>query len=156
MYQLWGGGSPFSVKSAGELSDVSGQPVRLLGVVGAILDDLSSSPCWSDTTVAWVSCTDEPGWADECLRKFRTPEGRTLKELVKTEVIYKANKQTHFKELNAKSGIPFKEMIFFDNEMGNIRSVSKLGVHSYFCPDGMTEEAWREGLEQFKEKAAGD
>lgn len=40
-------------------------------------------------------------------------------------------------------------MLFFDNEMGNIKSVSKLGVKCVYCPDGMTERIWDEGLKMF-------
>lgn len=40
-------------------------------------------------------------------------------------------------------------MLFFDNEMGNIRSVSKLGVQCVYCPDGMTQAIWDEGLNKF-------
>jgi magnesium-dependent phosphatase 1 len=156
MYQLWGGGAPFAVKSSTELTDCANQRVRLLGSFGAILDELCSSAAWSGATTAWVSCTDEPAWADECLRKFRTPSGSTLKELVSTEVIYKANKQTHFRELHESTGIPFCEMIFFDNERGNINSVAKLGVCSVYCPDGMTDEIWRRGLAQYAEQQSDE
>jgi len=63
-------------------------------------------------------------------------------------MIYKANKKTHFKELQTTTGIPFEDMIFFDSEQGNIKSVKKLGVTSVYYPDGMTEAIWRSGLEQ--------
>ena len=41
-------------------------------------------------------------------------------------------------------------MIFFDNEGGNIRDVSKLKVHCVFCPDGVTQNAWESGLKMFE------
>jgi hypothetical protein len=41
-------------------------------------------------------------------------------------------------------------MLFFDNESGNIRSVSELGVKCVYCPDGVTAEAWQQGLDLFK------
>ena len=40
-------------------------------------------------------------------------------------------------------------MLFFDNENGNIRTVSKLGVRCVYTPDGMTNEKWIEGLNMF-------
>jgi hypothetical protein len=49
--------------------------------------------------VAWVSCIDEPTWADECMRKFKTPMGMALVERIDGQCIYKANKQKHFKDL---------------------------------------------------------
>ena len=64
--------------------------------------------------------------------------------------IYKSNKQEHFRRLKSEfPDIDFSDMIFFDNEYGNIRDVSKLGVTSVYCPDGMTQEIWMKGLEQF-------
>jgi Acid Phosphatase len=73
MYQLWGGGSPFTVDGDGtqQLFDRSGTPVKLLGISSHILETLKSNEKWSDTVVAWVSCTDEPTWAAECLNLFK-------------------------------------------------------------------------------------
>ena len=42
-------------------------------------------------------------------------------------------------------------MLFFDNEYGNIKSVSKLGVKCIHCPNGMTEQIWMNGLSLFSE-----
>lgn len=59
------------------------------------------------------------------------------------------NKQYHFKQLQRKTGIPFEEMVFFDNEYGNISSVSKLGVHCVYTPDGMQHKHWEQVKEAF-------
>ena len=45
-------------------------------------------------------------------------------------------------------------MLFFDNERWNIGEVSKLGVVSIHCPDGMTRDIWEEGLVTFRQNAA--
>ena len=42
-----------------------------------------------------------------------------------------------------------QDMIFFDNEYGNIQTVAKMGVCCIYCPDGVTKEIWEQGLEQF-------
>jgi magnesium-dependent phosphatase 1 len=132
MYQLWGGGAPFTVVKDGkqELKDVSGRSVRLLGVAGVILEELKTQPAWANTKVAWVSCTDEPEWADECLRKFKTsPSGLSIGETADSSQIFKAVKTTHFKKLKEQyPGIDYTDMLFFDNESHNIRSVATLGV----------------------------
>ena len=31
------------------------------------------------------SCTDEPSWADECMRKFEVGNGMTLKEVAQSD-----------------------------------------------------------------------
>ena len=40
-------------------------------------------------------------------------------------------------------------MLFFDNEYGNIENVQKLGVKCVYCPHGVTQTAWDEGLKLF-------
>ncbi|CAM9336025.1 unnamed protein product, partial [Ectocarpus fasciculatus] len=160
MYMLWGGGAPFTaVEGEGgvhTLTDVSGQKVMLLGMSGQILDDLRHHPRWEHTVCALVSCTDEPAWADECLDRFSTtPSGLPLRACVDNSQIFKSNKKTHFQRLRAAyPHIDYSEMLFFDNEMSNIRSVSSLGVCCLHCPDGMTEEAWVRGLCDYANRRA--
>ncbi len=151
MYQLWGGGAPFKQSPNGkDLLDRIGNPVRLLGVTAEILHELKHNPALQSIKVAWVSCTDEPEWADECLRKFTTSSGQPLCQIVDSSQIYKANKQRHFQNLHRQyPDIQFEDMLFFDNEFGNIRNVSQLGVKSCYCEDGMVLAAWEEGLKLF-------
>eukprot|EP00040_Diaphanoeca_grandis_P016878 m.87552 g.87552 ORF g.87552 m.87552 type:complete len:179 (+) comp26085_c0_seq1:164-700(+) len=155
MYQLWGGGAPFKVVGDGtkELRDRSHQPVVLLGAIGEILHELQTDAIWADTKVAWVSCTDEPSWADECLKKFHTSGNVPIGTIAHSSQIYKSNKKVHFQRLREQyADVAYEDMIFFDNENGNIRNVSSIGVHSVFCPDGMTREVWNKGLMDFANK----
>lgn len=73
MYQLWGGGSPFTAQGDGtkQLIDRAGTPVKLLGISSHILQTLKTEEKWKETITAWVSCTDEPEWAAECLKLFK-------------------------------------------------------------------------------------
>ena len=81
---------------------------------------------------------------------MQTAEGESIGNYIDSSQIYKSNKQEHFKKLKLEYGsIEYSEMLFFDNEMGNIKSVSKLGVKCVYCPDGMTERIWDEGLKMF-------
>jgi magnesium-dependent phosphatase 1 len=154
MYQLWGGGAPFRYASNGkDLLDRSGSAVRLLGVTDMILHELKTHPQLQGIKVAWVSCTDEPEWAEECLRKFKTIGGVYIKDVVHSSQIYKANKQRHFQSLKSLyPDIAYDEMLFFDNEHHNVQTVAKLGVKCYHADDGMTLDAWKEGLSLFKQK----
>ena len=152
MYQLWGGGSPFTIINDGteKLKDKSNTTVRLLGISGKILQELKTDLKWKDTKVAWVSCTDEPDWAAECLNKFKVQDGRSLDQLVDSIQIFKSNKQQHFQNLKKQyPSISYEEMLFFDNEGGNIRDVSKLNVKCVYCPDGVNEKAWDYGMSLF-------
>lgn len=152
MYMLWGGGSPFTVaQNKRDLIDSKGNKVKLLGVIDRILHELRTEPTLRPIKVAWVSCTDEPEWADECLRKFHTSGGNPLFTCADSSQIFKANKQTHFKRLQAEyPSISFEDMLFFDNEYGNIQSVSRLGVKCVYCPEGMTQDIWDQGLSRFR------
>jgi len=152
MYQLWGGGSPFQrAPNRKDLLDSAGNKVRMLGISSTVLHELHHEDYALDTKIAWVSCTDEPDWAAECLDLFETePEGIPLSSVVDSVQIYKANKQQHFHNIRKEyPHIDFNQMLFFDNEMHNIRNVAKLGVKCVYCPDGITEQAWEEGLRLF-------
>jgi len=169
MYQLCGGGiffktkyesdyllsysnlgPPFSGDGTKNILDKKGTPIRLLGVVRSLLHDLKHNPEWKDTAVAWVSRTDEPAWAMELLALFKTTGGDSIGTVAHSSQIYHGNKINHFNALKREyPNIEFSEMLFFDNEYDNIRSVSTLGVKCVFCPDGVTEMAWKDGLKLF-------
>jgi magnesium-dependent phosphatase 1 len=171
MYELWGGGgSPFRVDPAAPhtLRDRAHTQVTLLGESARILHALKTHPRWSNTVVAWVSCCDEPEWAYECLSKFNTDPSSIpnhpmplqassdqplrLEQCVDSKacMIFKSNKQTHFKRLRAAyPHIAYEEMVFFDNDMGNIRDVSPLGVKCVYTPHGMTHSVWEDGMRLF-------
>jgi magnesium-dependent phosphatase 1 len=153
MYQLWGGGAPFQVvPQTNALVDRQGTAVKLLGISAEVLHDLKHEPQLGYPKVVWVSCCDEPAWAEECLTKFVTePSGLPLCHIAHASKIFDANKQAHFKEIKEMyPDIQFSEMLFYDNQMNNIQSVSKLGVQCIFCPEGMTEEVWEQGLRLFR------
>nr|XP_048299965.1 magnesium-dependent phosphatase 1 isoform X4 [Myodes glareolus] len=44
--------------------------------------------------------------------------------------IYPGSKVTHFERLHHKTGVPFSQMVFFDDEKRNIIDVGKLGTES--------------------------
>ena len=150
MYQLWGGGPPFSVVDNNTLVDRSGTRVQLCGISGNIFDDLKHNPIFSQTIVALVSCTDEPEWAEKCLQMFvSTPNKVPLVHCVHEHQIFKANKRSHFKNIHEKYKIEYSDMIFFDNERTNIDSVRMLGVHCIYCPEGVLEDVWQGALRSF-------
>ncbi|XP_024608980.1 magnesium-dependent phosphatase 1 isoform X2 [Neophocaena asiaeorientalis asiaeorientalis] len=69
--------------------------------------------------------------------------------------IYPGSKVTHFKRLHQKTGVPFSQMIFFDDEKRNIVDVSKLGVTSIHVQNGMSLQTLTQGLETFAKAQAG-
>jgi magnesium-dependent phosphatase 1 len=152
MYELWGGGAPFTIQSHDTLLDSSGSKVKLLGESAKILHELKHD--FPSIITTWVSCTDEPSWAAECLLKFKTHSGEPIGDCINgPPQIFKSDKQEHFKRLKKVfPDIPYEDMVFFDNEMGNIRSVSRLSVVCMYCPDGMTRNIYNEGLALYRNK----
>ncbi|KAI8961395.1 magnesium-dependent phosphatase-1 [Daldinia sp. FL1419] len=61
--------------------------------------------------------------------------------------IYPSSKIQHFKALNKRTGIPYTEMLFFDDESRN-RDTESLGVTMWLVRDGVT---WNEIVEGIKE-----
>ena len=153
MYELWGGGAPFSDNGDGTLADKSGVTVRLLGAVREVLSALHCSDEWSGTVVGIASRTDEPAWAQACLEQFTLPDGRggtlPMKRVFSVEEIHKGNKAGPLRSIAQATGIELERMLFFDNERGNCRDVAPLGVTCCYCPEGVTAEIWRLALENF-------
>ena len=149
MYELFGGGgAPFQIIDNNTLKDRSGTCVRLIGNLPSIMNELEASP---ETIVAIASRTDEPQWAHECMKSFRTSTGRSFSELCRIHEIYKGSKKRHLSEIARKSGHAFEDILFFDNEMGNINDAKSLGVVAVHCPDGVTSEIWQKGLQMWAE-----
>ena len=61
----------------------------------------------------------------------------------KYEEIFPDSKVTHFNNLHEKSGIPFKKMIFFDDESRNIKEVGNLGVRCHLLNEGINLKEFR-------------
>ena len=153
MFMLWGGGAPFVRRDDGALQDTAGRELRLMGSTRAIIRGLKTEPGWAGTALAYCSCTDEPAWAAECMRKFEVGDGMTLDSAADYKEIYKGRKVLHFQNIHAASGIAYEDMLFFDNENHNCVDVRALGVTCVHCPDGLTQGIWEQGLEQHADRA---
>ena len=124
-------GSPFTTQPNGDLVDSSGRKTYLMGAVREIFQELHTEPQWKGAKVGIASSCDEPSWARECLKKFTVGSGTPLQAIVDDNLIeiYKArSKQEHLTQISKKSGVPFEQIMFLDNERGNCNAVSKLGV----------------------------
>ncbi|KAG7387114.1 Magnesium-dependent phosphatase 1, partial [Phytophthora pseudosyringae] len=175
MYELWG--APFKKNAAtGAVTDCKGEQVHFFGAVHAVLSILETDPQFRDTTeVAVASRTTEPKWAKTCMRLMdvdigdvtskdeaeeeeeekseqedEEAEKKSLQSVVDYEAIYPRNKRVHFEQLKKDSGIPYEDMLFFDNEYGNVHDIQELGVTSAYCPQGLTEGSWIQGMEEFQ------
>ncbi|KAH9841084.1 magnesium-dependent phosphatase-1 [Rhodofomes roseus] len=65
--------------------------------------------------------------------------------------IYPGSKVAHFKKLHQKTGLPYSEMLFFDDESRN-REVESLGVTFCLVPSGLSERAFQHGLDLWRNR----
>lgn len=67
--------------------------------------------------------------------------------------IYPTDKTVHFKELHKKTGLPYSEMLFFDDERRN-RNVEKLGVTFILVPEGrgVDNKLFKDGLREWRKR----
>jgi len=63
--------------------------------------------------------------------------------------IYPGSKIAHFKQLHKRTGIPYSEMLFFDDEMRN-REVESLGVTFQLVHRGVDNACFERGLESWR------
>ena len=114
--------------------------------------EVSSSSSSSRIKVGISSRTDEPNWARQIMQWLTVADGTPLSQCFTDttliEISY-SDKSKHFESLARKTGIPYTNMAFFDNEYSNIQSVSRLGVKCYYTPNGMTREDWNNCLLDF-------
>lgn len=65
-----------------------------------------------------------------------------------------SHKVEHFQKILQSTDVPYKDMLFFDDEDRNIRSVSQLGATSILVNDGVNLRALAQGLQQHARPAA--
>lgn len=136
------------------------------------MNELKTDAKWENTSIAIASCCDEPSWARECIKKFslvhlhgwlyssvsftllltcRVGNGFFLRDVFDPNLdeIYKASKSSHLRTIAKKTGVSLKDMIFFDNEYGNCKTVASIGVTVMYTPEGVTRQNFEEALQKF-------
>ncbi|KAK6916180.1 Magnesium-dependent phosphatase-1, eukaryotic/archaeal-type [Dillenia turbinata] len=68
------------------------------------------------------------------------------------------HKTDHFQRIHKRTGIPFKSMLFFDDEDRNIEvvislQVSNMGVTSILVDNGVNLKAFKQGLTEFSQNS---
>lgn len=129
---------PFHRKD-GRILDRNGKHIRWYTDVVDILDFCDQK----QIATALASRTEQPAWARELLVLLEATHRFAFAE------IYPSSKLKHFAALLDTTGSAYADMLFFDDEMRNIREVSQLGVTSIFVEDGLTQEVFDQGLNQF-------
>lgn len=112
----------------GRVVDSNRRWVRLYDDVLEILDRCDQQ----GVPMALASRTEQPEWAQRLLDMLEITHRFAFSE------IYPSSKRKHFNALGQDSSVAFSEMLFFDDEMRNIREVSQLGVKCIHVQHGMT------------------
>ncbi|KAJ7328758.1 magnesium-dependent phosphatase-1 [Mycena albidolilacea] len=139
-------------KSGDAVVDAHGVPVEFYSDVPDILRRLRGQ----GVLIAACSRTHAPPMARQALQLLRVPGNDDEAEKPAIELfddlqIYPGSKLTHFRALHAKTGIPYKQMLFFDDEPRN-REVEKLGVVFHLTPTGVDNATFDAGVEAWKKR----
>lgn len=78
-----------------------------------------------------------------------------LGEMFDISHITKDPKTKHFQKIASATKVGFDRMVFFDNESGNCREISSLGVTVGYAPGGVDRDLWQSVLDEFP-AAAGE
>ncbi len=132
---------PFQLRNDRVL-DRNGRHVRLYDGIDDILNHCEQQ----SISYAIASRTEQPSWARELLDLLQISHRFAFAE------IYPSSKLRHFASLRDSSGFDYHQMLFFDDEMRNIREVSELGVTSIFVEEGMTVELFHEALQEHTDR----
>lgn len=68
--------------------------------------------------------------------------------------IYEGSKMKHFASLHKRTGIPYEDMLFFDDESRNLET-EELGLTMMLIEDGVTWEKIGQGVELWRSRRSG-
>ncbi|KAJ6525069.1 magnesium-dependent phosphatase-1, partial [Mycena vulgaris] len=133
-------------RSGDAVVDEAGTPIEFYSDVPDILRRLRDQ----GVLIAACSRTHAPSLAREALSLLLVPgkEGEPAQpaiELFGNLQIYPGSKLTHFRALHANTGVPYDQMLFFDDEPRN-REVERLGVTFHLTPKGVDNAVFDAGV----------
>ena len=62
------------------------------------------------------------------------------------------SKVSHLKAVSSQMHVPLESILFYDNEMRNIRDVKPMGVHCWYCPDGLDTKGFIDSLVDYSDR----
>ena len=132
---------PFALRN-GQVEDADRRHVRLYDCVPGVLEWCDEN----DISMALASRTEQPSWARQLVEMLGIANQFQFAE------IYPTSKLKHFAALSAESGVAFDDMLFFDDEMRNIREVGTLGVTCMYVEGGFRRDTFDDGLAEFADR----
>ncbi|KAJ7187212.1 magnesium-dependent phosphatase-1 [Mycena filopes] len=147
---------PLRRSSTGAVVDKHGSPVDFYADVPGILRQLRDE----GVLLAACSRTSAPKLARQALQLLRVPrsaeadvEEEPAIDLFDDLQIYPGSKLAHFRAVHAKTGVPYEQMLFFDDEPRN-REVERLGVTFHLTPTGVDRAAFDAGVKAWRKRVA--
>lgn len=101
-------------------------------------------------SMAIASRTPTPSIANAFLNKLGITSLFTAMEIYPSGT----HKTQHFQKIQQKTRVPFKSMLFFDDENRNIEAVSNLGVTSILVDNGVNLDSLKTGLRRYSGSSA--
>lgn len=102
----------------GGATDRYGTKIQLFRDVREILSELDGA----GIKIAAASSTEDPPASEELQKVLGVYDRFQFHE------IYPTRKFKHFEKLKEKSGVDYRDMLFFDDEYLNIKDISSLGI----------------------------
>lgn len=124
--------------------DSDDRDVRLFPDVHSVLDECERM----GIRMGLASRTDEPDWARTLIRLLG------IQQRFEEMEIYPGSKLKHFSALQTTTDVLFSQMLFFDDEMRNIREVAQLGVTSVHVDGGLSCDLFHDALSRFASPSA--
>jgi magnesium-dependent phosphatase-1 len=146
------GGPPFSLARDSRKTIICSRktPIHLYDDVPTIFDSLADD---GRIKVGYASRTWEPEWAKAALRQVPCGSDGVVNmwSLSSASGWGDHSKVSHLKTVSSQMGIPLKSIVFYDNEMRNIRDVKPMGVFCSYCPDGLDAKYFMDSLVEYSD-----
>mmetsp|Transcript_1554 Transcript_1554/g.2384 ORF Transcript_1554/g.2384 Transcript_1554/m.2384 type:complete len:238 (+) Transcript_1554:99-812(+) len=156
LYNLaWRGGknqSPFHLLGDGsKCQSRMGSVVSLFPDVRYVLQDLSGRD--DEVALGISSRTQHKDWAEEIVSTLTLSDGKPLNEVLTAPWEIKDERKTlHFERFVSNMELSFEDMVFFDDNAGNCKQISRLGVTVGYCPKGLSREIYERTLMKYPTK----
>ncbi|KAL7479825.1 hypothetical protein ACHAW6_005538, partial [Cyclotella cf. meneghiniana] len=121
------------------------------------LRELARNPKYRNVKIAVASTSLEPEYSRSCIAGIEIVEGVTMKDMISYAQIGRSGKltsikTTHFQLIHEQSGVPYDDMLFFDDcnwddHVGYLER--NFGVVGIRTPNGLSFDEFHQGLQKF-------